>query len=184
VARGPGLFQRALSAIGKLAETAVKPIERVFQGEPRPSRRQETEFHKRRRLNPQGKLTAQQRAQQKQREQDQRQAQKLARQREARARRRPYDPWHAAWQRNVRGRAGYLDSRDFMQEIFYTYDISGDRQLEMWRDYVKWMVKPNQPYRRNDPAGPFWRKYGIDPDSWDWYAWRESMGYEHGNRRR
>ena len=174
MARRPGFFQRTLKALGKIAEAAVKPIERVFQGEPRPSRRPETEFHRRRRL---------QQQQQRQR-QRQPQPQPQPRPRAQRPPRRPYDPFRAAWNRHLGSKDWrYQDQRDFMRDIFYTYDISGDRQTEMWRDYVKWMVKPGQKFRRNDPRGPFWRKYGITPSSWDWHAWREAMGYPHGNRR-
>jgi hypothetical protein len=63
------------------------------------------------------------------------------------------------------------------------YNLDEEDKQEIWRDYVHYLVSSKSHYLRNDIHNPFWAKWGVDPDYFDWHAWREAMGYPHGVRR-
>jgi hypothetical protein len=108
------------------------------------------------------------------------------RRREARDRQRARasDPYLASWNQQA-DRAGYLGHRDFFDEkIVGPMDLDPDEKLQLWQDYITYMTKSNNNYRLNNLNNPWWRISGMHPDDFDWWDWREAMGYEHGARKR
>jgi len=62
--------------------------------------------------------------------------------------------------------------------------MSERERRQFWAEYSHYMVSNRFKGMRNDPdSNPFWRKWGINPDTFNWYGWREAMGYPHGGRR-
>jgi hypothetical protein len=73
-----------------------------------------------------------------------------------------------------------MNHRSIIDDMALTYDLDADDKREMWDDYLRDLVGrkgQHMAYRRNDLRNPFWQKWGIDPESFDWEAWREAMGY-------
>lgn len=100
-----------------------------------------------------------------------------------RQRARERDPYLSSWN-TLSNRAGYLDHRDFFQDkIVGPADLDAEEQLELWQDYIRYMTRSNNAYRLNTLNNPFWAASGMHPDDFDWYGWREAMGYEHGARK-
>jgi hypothetical protein len=104
-----------------------------------------------------------------------------------RQRARERDPYLAAWDSQARGRTGYLNHREIIDDLASTYDLDEEEKQELWDDYLEYIVGERgerMRYRRNDIHNPFWQKWGIDPEEqFDWHAWREAMGYPHGDRK-
>lgn len=96
-------------------------------------------------------------------------------------RRRRVDPYRETWNREI-GRTrptGYLQHRDIIDDMALEYNLDEQDKQELWEDYLHYMVGRRgvrQEYRRNDIRNPFWQNWGIDPDSFDWSAWREAIG--------
>jgi hypothetical protein len=95
-----------------------------------------------------------------------------------RQRARERDPYLFWWDRELRGRerTGYLNHRDIVNDIAEELDLDEDEKQELWRDYTHYMVAGKGPYLRKDERNPFWLKWGIDPDRFDWQGWRDAMG--------
>lgn len=65
------------------------------------------------------------------------------------------------------------------------YNIPVDEFEAFWRDYIRYMVKSKgSKYRLHDLRNPFFQNWNIHPDDFDWWEWREAMGYPHGARGR
>jgi hypothetical protein len=97
-----------------------------------------------------------------------------------RQRARERDPYLADWDGRHLNRTGYLNHKDLIDDMALTYNLDESEKRELWNDYMKYIVgrkDERASYRRNDIHNPFWQKWGIDPDSFDWDAWREAMGY-------
>jgi hypothetical protein len=99
-----------------------------------------------------------------------------------RQRARERDPYLRSWDANTRGtRGNYFDHRTIIDTLAYSADLPEDERRELWQDYMRYMVGrkgERMSFRRNDPIrNPFWDKWGINPDNFDWQAWREAMGY-------
>jgi hypothetical protein len=62
------------------------------------------------------------------------------------------------------------------------FNIPVSDREDFWKDYIKYMVKGQGRYRRNDIRNRFWQNWNIHPDSFNWWEWREAMGYPHGAR--
>lgn len=110
------------------------------------------------------------------------------------ARNRSNDPFYQIYRNNTdyegpRGgqhtRPGFMEHRDVLEMYEYDLDLDERQRLQMWADYTRYMVgKPGEaPYRRNDQQNPFFQRWGINPDTFDWHGWREAMGYPEGGRR-
>lgn len=100
--------------------------------------------------------------------------------------RRPLDPYLNRWRELTRERTGYLNHKDIIDDMAFEYDLDEDDKQELWEDYLRNMVGRRgirAQYKYHDINNPFWQKWNIDPDSFDWHAWREAMGYPHGRRR-
>lgn len=93
-----------------------------------------------------------------------------------RQRARERDPYLFWFDRETGGSRNYLAHRDFFDSFADAYDLTEEEKLEMWRDYNHYMVAGKGPYLRKDDRNPFWGKWGINPDRWDWAGWREAMG--------
>lgn len=92
----------------------------------------------------------------------------------------PPNPYLDSWRSLTSERTGYLDHRDIIDNMALEYDLDAEDKLELWDDYLEYIVGrrgERMSYRRNDVRNPFWQKWGIDPDGFDWDAWREAMGY-------
>jgi len=101
-------------------------------------------------------------------------------------RRRAPDPYLDDWRGLTRERTGYLNHKDIIDDMAFEYNLPEDEKQELWHDYLTYLVGrrgTRAQYRYRDPNNPFWTKWNIDPDSFDWHAWREAMGYPHGRRR-
>lgn len=98
-----------------------------------------------------------------------------------RQRARERDPMLRDWDRQVGGtRAGYLNHKELIEDMAAANDLDNEDKQALWNDYLKYMVGKRgerAPYRRNDLQNPFWQNWGIDPEMFDWDAWREAMGY-------
>ena len=82
-------------------------------------------------------------------------------------------------------RPGFLQHREISQEYEVNMDMDRRERMQFWADYNHYLIQRHTSFKRNDPEhNPFWTKYNINPDrNFDWRAWREAMGYPHGNRR-
>lgn len=60
--------------------------------------------------------------------------------------------------------------------------VDEDDMLPDIEPYIKYMVKGESRYLRNDPRNPFWRHMGVDPGDFDWDSWRTAMGYKARRR--
>ena len=97
---------------------------------------------------------------------------------------RQTDPYIFWWDYELkRSRTGYFNHKDIIDDLALEYNLSEEDKQELWRDYLHYMVSKNSHFKRNDIRNPFWQKWGIDPDNFDWHAWRDAMGYEHGARK-
>jgi hypothetical protein len=84
---------------------------------------------------------------------------------------------------DIRQKTGFSE-RELVQEhlsIFLaipgiTETPRGER-YELWQDYLDSMVEGAFNQDR------FFNLVGIDRGDFDWHAWREAMGYPHGNRK-
>jgi hypothetical protein len=94
-----------------------------------------------------------------------------------------YGIYHQTAWKEDQIRPGYLEHRDIANMYEQALDLDRDERLQFWRDYNNYLVSDRNHYRRSDPGNPFWDKWGIDPDVFDWHSWREAMGYPHGGRR-
>jgi hypothetical protein len=101
------------------------------------------------------------------------------------------DPYYQAWDEIVRrdpnreGPArGYLEHRDVVDAYAADMDLDAQEKLQFWADYNLNMVSRRTGFRRNSDDNPFWRDWHINPDNFDWWGWREAMGYPHGRRKR
>lgn len=109
-------------------------------------------------------------------------AERRARRDRQRARER--DPYLASWN-TLTNRPGYLDHRDFFgNHIMEGLDLDPEEELELWQAYITYMTQSNNAFRLNSLDNPFWNISNIHPDNFDWYNWREAMGYDHGKRGR
>jgi len=169
VARGRGFFGRIADAVGRVADTLTKPIERLFGGPEEPRPQPPTRRPPPKRGGPP-----------RERERPSR------RERERRLR----DPWYDGW-RDGMGRRGrlksghkpsFLDNKDFVQDLARDHDISGEDLQDFWRDYIKYMVRGEGRYRRQDIRNPFWQRWNIHPDTFAWSEWRKAMGYGHASK--
>lgn len=103
------------------------------------------------------------------------------------------DPYYQIWQdvtvndpwRRQRGNPparGFLQHKDFIDMLAYDLDLDEREKRQFWADYNLYMVSHRTRMKRNDPdTNPFWRTWGIDPmnpQAFNWEAWREAMGYE------
>ena len=98
------------------------------------------------------------------------------------------DPYYeiynqTAWKEN-QIRPGFLEHREISEMYEEDLDMDSRERRQFFADYLHFMVSDRYNGRRNDDQNPFFQKYGIDPErDFDWHAWREAMGYPHGNRR-
>jgi hypothetical protein len=104
-----------------------------------------------------------------------------------RQRARERDPYLADWDRRKLDRGNYLGHKDLIDDLAGAYDLDAKDKRELWNDYLRWIVGKRgvrAAYRRSDLRNPFWQKWGIDPEQdFDWWDWREAMGYPHGGRK-
>lgn len=90
--------------------------------------------------------------------------------------------------RRISDETGFSANEIFQRHVELFYSLPGiteeDRgeQLRLWQVYLDHMVVSAE--RRNDPANPFWREFGIDPATvaFDWSEWRDAMGYSRRGR--
>ena len=103
-----------------------------------------------------------------------------------RQRARQRDPYLADWDRRRLERGNYLGHKDLIDDLAGQYNLDAEDKYELWQDYLRWIVGKkgaHAQYRRDDLHNPFWQKWGIDPEEdFDWWDWREAMGYPHGGR--
>jgi hypothetical protein len=93
------------------------------------------------------------------------------------------DTYKEIWREYKTGRAGsYRKNLKVFHSAIDPIEKDERERVELWESYVRHMVSPRGRYRRQDPQNMFWRDSGIDPDDWNWQAWREAMGYT-GRRR-
>ena len=161
-----------LSRISDALQRAVRPIERFFEGEPRRAAPREPTPPR-----PPGRGAPPR--------------QPPGRTEPPRRRRgREHDPWEDPWRKGIGRRyrtslghkPEYQANADFVKDMAYAYNISVDEQEDFWKDYIKYMVKGESRYRMSDLRNPFWQNWNIHPDDFDWWEWREAMGYPHGAR--
>lgn len=107
------------------------------------------------------------------------------------------DPYYQIWdevvrkdpnrRRDAQGRlipaTGFFEHREIADMYAYALDLDAREKREFWADYNLFMVSRRTGIRRNNPENPFWSRWGISPDNFDWHGWREAMGYPHGGRR-
>lgn len=99
--------------------------------------------------------------------------------RPSRQRRRERNYYLDTWRGNTSGHTGYLTHKDIIDDLALEYNLDEEDKQELWDDYTQAMVGrrgTRLPYRYNDVNNPFWNKWGIDPDNFDWQRWRETMG--------
>lgn len=85
--------------------------------------------------------------------------------------------------RRIQDDTGFSRNEIFQHHVELFYSLPGideenrGEQLRLWQVYLDHMVVSRE--RRNDPANPFWREFGIDPRTvaFDWGEWRDAMGY-------
>lgn len=75
---------------------------------------------------------------------------------------------------------GYLQHREIAEYYEREGDLDSRERREFWADYTFYMTSGKfRGGRYNDPErNPFWSKWGINPDDFDWADWREAMGYD------
>lgn len=78
---------------------------------------------------------------------------------------------------------GFLEHRDISEYYERGLDLDPLEKRQFWADYNLYMVSDRTGYRRNSVDNPFWERWNIDPNNFDWHSWREAMGYPHGGRR-
>lgn len=97
------------------------------------------------------------------------------------------DPWYVIYNQTAwKGdqiRPGYMEHRDIAEVFSQGLDLDRDETLRFWRDYNNYLVSDRYHGKRSDPNNPFWQKWNIDPEAFNWRRWREAMGYPHGGRR-
>jgi hypothetical protein len=81
-----------------------------------------------------------------------------------------------------RRRARFTLDDDVLMSIPGYGDMDEDEKQELLEDYVRYMIRGEGPYQRNDVRNPFWSASGIHPSNFDWDAWRDDMGYSRGRR--
>jgi hypothetical protein len=81
------------------------------------------------------------------------------------------------WRENKRGKGNYRKNLKVFHAAIDPIEKGEAERVELWESYVKHMVTPRGRYRRQDPQNMFWRDSGMDPDDWNWAAWRDAMGY-------
>jgi hypothetical protein len=82
-----------------------------------------------------------------------------------------YDPFRTVWWEES-GPGSYGRARDFFDSIPAMYDDLED-ELNVWRDFIKYMLNGEGGVRRDDPANPFWSSIGLSPRDFDWAEWRQ-----------
>ena len=116
-----------------------------------------------------------------------REAQERERAERDRQRARERDPYLAYWRaeavtRDGSPRTGYLEHRDFFNSTIDHLDLDADEKLELWYIYLQHMVSGSS--KRNSITNPFFQAAGLHPDNFDWWGWREAMGYPHSAKTR
>jgi len=181
-----GLFGRIGKAIGRVADAIADAV--TPKPEPRRATPPTPKPPERRRRGLRGRR-ARARAEEARREQERRERQERAARDRQRA--READPYRYTWNgldlRDKEGneRGNYLGHLDFFRNNIvdrHNLDLDPDEARELWEDYLRYMVSGS--YKRNELSNPFWQASGIHPDNFDWWGWREAMGYPHGNRSR
>lgn len=92
-----------------------------------------------------------------------------------------FDPYRREW-RDQHGGDNYQKHLDVFHANIDPIEDDEDERLMLWESYIKYMVKGEGRFRRNDSQNIFWRDSGIDPQNFKWDRWREAMGYI-GDRR-
>jgi hypothetical protein len=93
------------------------------------------------------------------------------------------DEYREIWRDNKTGRAGnYRKNLKVFHSVIDRIEADPEERLLLWESYVQNMVNPRGRKRRQDPSNMFWRDSGLDPDNFNWEAWRQAMGYT-GKRR-
>lgn len=104
---------------------------------------------------------------------------------------RDNDPYWQTWEEvtlndptvNFR-RTGFLEHKDFVDDYARNMDLDEQEKRQFWADYNLYMVSRRTGIKRNDEeANPFWSRWHLVADRFNWRGWRDAMGYEHGNRR-
>jgi hypothetical protein len=92
------------------------------------------------------------------------------------------DPYRKAWRDNVvddplrvRRPIGYQEHRDIVETWMINSRMDERESQEFWDDYSYYMVRKHRDYRYNSDDNPFWRRWNIRPEDWDWDDWREIM---------
>ena len=90
------------------------------------------------------------------------------------------DPWREMWDdaRIPRKYGRYRTHKN----LFINWEVGlliddEETQLEDWPLYLKYIVKGESEFKRNDFHNPFWQHTGTDPGDFDWDDWRSAMGY-------
>lgn len=101
-----------------------------------------------------------------------------AQRREQARRERERDPFRQVWMEQTISRPGrsYANHRELIAALPGFQDLDEDEQLEIWEDYIRYMINGESNYRRNDPRNPFWSTAGIHPRNFDWDEWRATFG--------
>jgi hypothetical protein len=89
--------------------------------------------------------------------------------------------WRSELTRKERGKRAFYKNRDFFIDFETGYGIEDEEEIfRDWEAYVKYMVKGEGRYLRNNPRNPFWNIVGVDPmeGDFDWDDWRTAMGYK------
>jgi hypothetical protein len=96
----------------------------------------------------------------------------------------PRDPYRQIWEDETGTESSdthehFTDHREtFLSIPGIMTETDPAERLDLWADYVRYMVVGVGDGRRDDVvANPFWGRVGISPRRFDWQDWRAAMGY-------
>lgn len=90
-----------------------------------------------------------------------------------------YQIYHQTAWKGDHIRPGFLEHRATVEMYESALDLDERDRRQFWAEYLHYMVSDRSGVKRNDTeSNPFWNNWGINPDAFDWQAWREAMGYE------
>jgi hypothetical protein len=96
------------------------------------------------------------------------------------------DIWREAWiDADIPRKYGsYRSHRNLFLNYEYGLNIDDpNMQFEDWEMYLKYIVKGESEFRRNDFRNEFWQFTGTAPEDFDWDDWRSAMGYSRTGER-
>jgi hypothetical protein len=97
-----------------------------------------------------------------------------------------YRRWQREWKEAQipRKYGNFRKHREMFLDFEFGINIDDEEtQNDDWPLYLKYLVKGESEFKRNDPRNPFWQFTGTAPEDFDWSDWRSVMGYARAGDR-